>query len=94
MLFEVWLEACGSPWFPPPPLWRTLREMAQTWRHRLPLVHHWNRVNLALTHRLIAFLLGPQFPIHHYSEWDPFKIYYFNNSDSDLYFLSLVSLDK
>ncbi|KAL1137760.1 hypothetical protein AAG570_009456 [Ranatra chinensis] len=67
VLFEVWLIAC-TQCFPSPPLWRTLRDLATAWRHRLALVHQWNRVNLALTHKVIAFMYGPQFPKHNFYE--------------------------
>jgi hypothetical protein len=60
-LFEVWLLAC-SKCFPPPPLWKTLRESCMRWRHRIALVEQWNRVCLALTARLLEFLYGPTFP--------------------------------
>lgn len=61
VLFEVWLVAC-THCFPSPPLWKTLREMAMNWRHRVALVEQWNRVNLALTQRLLEFMYGPGFP--------------------------------
>ncbi|XP_073971038.1 ral GTPase-activating protein subunit beta isoform X3 [Rhodnius prolixus] len=65
VLFEVWLVACAKS-FPGPPLWRTLREMAITWRHRTALITTWARVCLALTHRLIAFVYPPSFPKHQF----------------------------
>ena len=61
VLLEVWLVACARC-FPAPPLWKTLRELCHNWRHRLALVEQWNRVNLALTARLLRFLYGPPFP--------------------------------
>ncbi|XP_039292662.1 ral GTPase-activating protein subunit beta isoform X3 [Nilaparvata lugens] len=61
VLFEVWLLACVHC-FPSPPLWKTLREMSMNWRHRVALVEQWNRVNLALTQRLLDFMYGPSFP--------------------------------
>ncbi|KAG8282593.1 hypothetical protein J6590_033297 [Homalodisca vitripennis] len=61
VLLEVWLVACTHH-FPSPPLWKTLREMSMTWRHRMALVEQWNRVNLALTQRLLDFMYGPGFP--------------------------------
>ncbi|XP_075220156.1 ral GTPase-activating protein subunit beta isoform X3 [Lycorma delicatula] len=61
VLFEVWLLACVHC-FPSPPLWKTLREMCMNWRHRVALVEQWNRVNLALTQRLLDFMNGPSFP--------------------------------
>lgn len=61
VLIEVWLVACMHH-FPPPPLWKTLREMAMNWRHRTALVEQWNRVNLSLTQRLLEFMYGPGFP--------------------------------
>ncbi|CAB3365599.1 Hypothetical predicted protein [Cloeon dipterum] len=68
-LFEVWLLAC-SKCFPPPPLWKTLRESCMRWRHRIALVEQWNRVCLALTARLLEFLYGPNFPELKISEED------------------------
>ncbi len=32
------------------------------WRHRTGLVDQWNRVNMALTDRLLRFMYGPDFP--------------------------------
>lgn len=32
------------------------------WRHRLSLIDQWNRANLILTSRLLAFTYGPTFP--------------------------------
>ena len=61
VLFEVWLVACVRC-FPSPPLWKTLREMCMNWRHRMALIEQWNRVNLALTQRLLEFMYGPAFP--------------------------------
>ncbi|XP_050058118.1 ral GTPase-activating protein subunit beta isoform X4 [Aphis gossypii] len=61
VLIEVWLVACARC-FPSPSLWKTLREMAVTWRHRTALIHQWNRVNLALTARVLTFMYGPGFP--------------------------------
>ncbi|XP_050435690.1 ral GTPase-activating protein subunit beta isoform X3 [Adelges cooleyi] len=61
VLIEVWLVACVRC-FPSPSLWKTLREMAVTWRHRTALIHQWNRINLALTSRLLTFMYGPDFP--------------------------------
>lgn len=61
VLFELWLLACARC-FPPPPLWKTLRESCMKWRHRLALIEQWNRVCLALTARLLEFTYGPNFP--------------------------------
>uniref|UniRef100_A0A8D8UV98 Ral GTPase-activating protein subunit beta n=2 Tax=Cacopsylla melanoneura TaxID=428564 RepID=A0A8D8UV98_9HEMI len=61
VLVEVWLVACVRC-FPTPPLWKTLRELAMTWRHRLALIEQWNRVNLTLTSKLLEFMYGPTFP--------------------------------
>lgn len=61
VLFEVWLLACWRC-FPSPSLWKTLQESCATLRHRVALIEQWNRVNLALTARLLAFTYGPQFP--------------------------------
>lgn len=69
VLLEVWLIACARC-FPSPPLWKTLREMCHNWRHRVALVEQWNRVNLALTSRLIQFMYGPSFPELKISEED------------------------
>ncbi|KAJ8896860.1 hypothetical protein PR048_002206 [Dryococelus australis] len=61
VLFEVWLLACARC-FPSPPLWKTFREMCMNWRHRMALIDQWNRVNLALTAKLLEFTYGPDFP--------------------------------
>ncbi|KAL7742458.1 hypothetical protein ACLKA6_019087 [Drosophila palustris] len=60
VLFEVWLLACVRC-FPAPSLWKTLQESCAMWRHRVALVDQWNRVNLALTARLLEFSYGPDF---------------------------------
>ncbi|XP_071742897.1 ral GTPase-activating protein subunit beta isoform X27 [Lepeophtheirus salmonis] len=60
-LYEIWLISCVKC-FPSPPLWKTFREMSMNWRHRTGLVDQWNRVNLALTSRLLSFMYGPTFP--------------------------------
>ncbi|XP_014260072.1 ral GTPase-activating protein subunit beta isoform X1 [Cimex lectularius] len=73
VLFEVWLIACGKS-FPSPPLWRTLREMAMTWRHRGALISTWAKVCLALTHRLIGIMFPPNFPKHQYYENDSWTV--------------------
>ncbi|XP_016986714.1 ral GTPase-activating protein subunit beta isoform X13 [Drosophila rhopaloa] len=61
VLFEVWLLACVRS-FPSPSMWKTLQESCAMWRHRVALVDQWNRVNLALTARLLEFSYGPAFP--------------------------------
>ncbi|EDV33820.2 uncharacterized protein Dana_GF19204 [Drosophila ananassae] len=61
VLFEVWLLACVRS-FPSPSMWKTLQESCAMWRHRVALVDQWNRVNLALTARLLEFCYGPAFP--------------------------------
>ncbi|GLH11054.1 Uncharacterized protein GBIM_15903 [Gryllus bimaculatus] len=61
VLFEVWLLACFRC-FPSPPLWKTFRETCMNWRHRIALIEQWNRVNLALTARLLEFMYGSAFP--------------------------------
>ncbi|XP_032791568.2 ral GTPase-activating protein subunit beta isoform X2 [Daphnia magna] len=60
VLFEIWLHACAKS-FPSPRMWKTLTEMAQSWRHRTSLITQWNRISLALTSRLLAELYGPAF---------------------------------
>ncbi|XP_046461247.1 ral GTPase-activating protein subunit beta-like isoform X2 [Daphnia pulex] len=60
VLFEIWLHACAKS-FPSPRMWKTLTELAQSWRHRTSLITQWNRINLALTSRLLTELYGPQF---------------------------------
>ncbi|KAM7352661.1 ral GTPase-activating protein subunit beta isoform 4-T4 [Cochliomyia hominivorax] len=69
VLFEVWLLACVRC-FPSPSLWKTLQESCAMWRHRVALVDQWNRVNLALTARLLEFTYGPAFPELKISEED------------------------
>lgn len=61
VLFEVWLIACVRN-FPSPSLWKTMQESCLLLRHRIALIEQWNRVNLALTARLLEFLYGPSFP--------------------------------
>ncbi|XP_064215027.1 ral GTPase-activating protein subunit beta isoform X7 [Tribolium castaneum] len=61
VLFEIWLIACAQC-FPSPPLWKTLRECCMNWRHRVALIEQWNRVNLVLTSKVLAFMYGPGFP--------------------------------
>ncbi|XP_030384786.1 ral GTPase-activating protein subunit beta [Scaptodrosophila lebanonensis] len=61
VLFEVWLLACVRC-FPSPSLWKTLQEACSFWRHRIALADQWNRVNMALTARLLKFSYGPTFP--------------------------------
>ncbi|XP_072384831.1 ral GTPase-activating protein subunit beta isoform X2 [Diabrotica undecimpunctata] len=61
VLFEIWLIAC-SQCFPSPPLWKTLKESCMNWRHRVALIEQWNRVNLALTSKVLLFMYGPTFP--------------------------------
>ncbi|XP_066254147.1 ral GTPase-activating protein subunit beta isoform X7 [Euwallacea similis] len=61
VLFEIWLIAC-SQCFPSPPLWKTLRECCMNWRHRVALIEQWNRVNLALTSKVLIFMYGANFP--------------------------------
>uniref|UniRef100_A0A336MJE4 CSON013173 protein n=1 Tax=Culicoides sonorensis TaxID=179676 RepID=A0A336MJE4_CULSO len=60
-LFEVWMLACAKC-FPSPSLWKTFQESCAMWRHRISLIDQWNRVNLILTSRLLAFTYGPSFP--------------------------------
>nr|XP_036224386.1 ral GTPase-activating protein subunit beta isoform X18 [Bactrocera oleae] len=69
VLFEVWLLACVRC-FPSPSLWKTLQESCAMWRHRIALIDQWNRVNLALTARLLEFTYGPAFPELKISEED------------------------
>lgn len=38
------------------------RESCQRWRHRAGLIEQWNRINFALTRKLISFMYGPSFP--------------------------------
>lgn len=61
VLFEVWLLACVKC-FPSPSLWKTFQESCAAWRHRIALVEQWNRVNLALTAKLLEFTYGSSFP--------------------------------
>ncbi|KAL7044929.1 hypothetical protein ACKWTF_002104 [Chironomus riparius] len=61
VLFEVWIISCFKC-FPSPSLWKTFQESCSNWRHRMALVEQWNRVNLALTSRLLEFMYGPSFP--------------------------------
>ena len=60
VLYEIWLVACVKC-FPSPSLWKTFREMAMNWRHRVGLVDQWNRATMALTRKLVLFMYGPDF---------------------------------
>ena len=60
VLYEIWLVACVKC-FPSPSLWKTFREMAMNWRHRIGLVDQWNRVTMILTRKLVLFMYGPDF---------------------------------
>ena len=60
VLYEIWLVACVKC-FPSPSLWKTFREMAMNWRHRIGLVDQWNRVTMVLTRKLVLFMYGPDF---------------------------------
>lgn len=68
VLFEVWLLACVRC-FPSPSLWKTLQESCFLLRHRLALVEQWNRVNIALTARLLEFTYGSLFPEMKICKW-------------------------
>ena len=61
VVFEVWIIACDRH-FPPPSLWKTLREMCATWRHHEPLILHWHRANIAFTAKMLKAVYGPDFP--------------------------------
>lgn len=43
-------------------IFNLFQESCAMWRHRIALIDQWNRVNLVLTARLIAFTYGPTFP--------------------------------
>ena len=60
-LFEIWLIACNKV-FPSPSLWKTFQELCANWRHHISLVVEWNRVCLALTHRLLELIWWPPPP--------------------------------
>ncbi|KAK4886376.1 hypothetical protein RN001_002647 [Aquatica leii] len=79
VLFEVWLIACAKC-FPTPPLWKTLRECCMNWRHRVALIEQWNRLNLALTSRVLSFMYGPTFPELKIGEDDLIPVGMSNNS--------------
>lgn len=68
VLFEVWLLACVRC-FPSPSLWKTLQESCFLLRHRIALIEQWNRVNIALTARLLEFTYGSLFPELRISKW-------------------------
>lgn len=74
VLFEVWLLACVKC-FPSPSLWKTFQESCANWRHRIALVEQWNRVNLALTARLLDFTYGSSFPELKIREFDTLSCY-------------------
>ncbi|ESO90184.1 hypothetical protein LOTGIDRAFT_233979 [Lottia gigantea] len=61
VLFGIWLVAC-TKCFPSPSLWKTFRNMSQSWRHHEGLVLQWHKVNFALTSRLLRIMHGPDYP--------------------------------
>lgn len=52
VLFEIWLIACARS-FSTASFWKTFQHLCRGWRHRMPLIEQWNRINLALTQRVI-----------------------------------------
>ena len=68
VLFEMWLLACTRS-FPPPPLWKTFRDMCSNWRHHEAPVIQWYRVNVALSAKLLKIMYGPDYPELHASKW-------------------------
>lgn len=67
VLFTIWLLACHKC-FPSPSLWKTFRNMCVNWRHHEALITQWHKVNHALTHHLLKYMNGPDFPELHLSK--------------------------
>jgi len=61
VLLHTWLTAC-TKYFPGPSMWATLVTTASGWRHRIELVSHWSKVNMALLSKQLVFMYGPRFP--------------------------------
>jgi len=61
VLLHTWLTAC-TKYFPGPTMWATLVTKARGWRHRVELVSHWSKVNMALLSKQLVFMYGPRFP--------------------------------
>ena len=75
-LFYVWLLACCNQ-FPSPPLWATLRDYCQSWRHHHTLIVQWNKLMCSLTWKMIQVLYGPDcFPESVIKEEDRFSLPY------------------
>ena len=55
VLFEIWLIACCRC-FPSPSFWKTFQHLSIGWRHRPALIDNWNRINYALTLRLVQYM--------------------------------------
>ena len=55
VLFEIWLIACCRC-FPSPSFWKTFQHLSIGWRHRPALIDNWNRINYALTLRLVQHM--------------------------------------
>ena len=60
VLFEAWLRSCVNC-FPVPTLWKSLRELASSWRHHHSVIEQWNKVMYSLTLRVVAHLYSPKY---------------------------------
>lgn len=60
VLFEIWLLACERS-YPSPPVWKSLRNACQSWRHRPSLFTQWNRINMFLTCKVLNIMYGPEY---------------------------------
>lgn len=61
VLLHSWLSACAKS-FPEPTMWATLISLVSGWRHRIELVSHWSKINLALLSKQLVLMYGPSFP--------------------------------
>lgn len=60
VLIEAWLRSCVNC-FPVPTLWKSLRELASSWRHHHSVVEQWNKVMYSLTLRVVTHLYSPKY---------------------------------
>lgn len=63
VLFEAWLRACVM-FFPPPGLWKSLRELCHHWRHHPSLAEQWGKLMSSLTLPLLRHLYSPGYLAH------------------------------
>ena len=64
VLFEAWLKSCVDC-FPPPNLWKSLREACSSWRHHRSVIERWNKLMYSLTYHVISHLYSPKYLSNH-----------------------------